>query len=71
MTEQNLAKHLASRHADGMALTRSLAENQDAHAHEHRGPGTIRNHDPEDLSWDQASVDLVVAELSEGGTDGE
>lgn len=65
MSDQNLAKHLASRHADGMAVSRPLADNQEAHEHEHRGPGTIRDHDPEDLSWDQERLDQVVRELAE------
>lgn len=62
-SHQHLAKHLASRHADGLALTRTLADNQDAHQHEHDGPGTIRNHPREDLSWDGEKVDQVVAEM--------
>lgn len=63
MSEPHLARHLASMHADGLALTRPLADNLDAHRHEHTGPGTIRNHDPGDLSWDRAKLDRVVAEL--------
>lgn len=61
--DQNLAWHLANRHADGMALARSEAANKDAHDHEHTGPGTIRNHDRDDLSWRQDELDAVVAEL--------
>jgi hypothetical protein len=63
--DQNLAKHLASRHADGMALARPLADNQDAHEHEHDGPGTIRNHDRDDLSWSGEQVEQIVAEMVE------
>jgi hypothetical protein len=60
-----LALHLASRHADPMALVRPLAENREQHRHEHTGPGTIRNHDEADLSWDRGKADAVLAEAGE------
>jgi hypothetical protein len=63
---ERLAQHLASRHADGMALQRSLAENRDVHQHEHDGPGTIRNHDRDDLAYDDQAVRQILAELAEG-----
>lgn len=65
---ERLAKHLAGRHADGMALQRSVAENREAHQDEHDGPGTIRNHDRGDLSYDEQDVQQVIDELAEGGS---
>lgn len=59
-----LTLHLVSRHADGMAAERSVAENREQHAYEHTGPGTIRNHDLDDISGDVGKARLVLAELS-------
>lgn len=62
--QPHLAYHLISKHADGMAVNRPLAANQEAHKHEHDGPGTIRNHDEDDLSWDADKAKAVLQELA-------
>src|SRR5216683_1552624 len=48
--------HLVSMHADPMAVCRTAAENDDQHEHEHRGPGTIRNHPAGDLGYNLTSA---------------
>jgi hypothetical protein len=62
--EGHLAWHLISEHADGAAVMRPLKDNQDAHEHEHDGPGTIRNHDRLSLHYDEAKKAEVLAELA-------
>lgn len=50
----SLALHLVSDHAHTPHVLTELSDQElrDAHEHEHRGPGTIRNHDPQSLHWD-------------------
>lgn len=55
--------HLVSSHAAGVALTASAAELEAAHAHEHAGPGTIRNHPVGDRSAEPAKMARVLVEL--------
>jgi len=63
MTEaEKLALHLVGVHCDPMAIARPHDENVDQHQHEHRGPGTIRNHDPGWLGYDAAKVEAVLEE---------
>jgi hypothetical protein len=57
-----LALHLVSIHCDPMAIARSYDENVDMHDHEHKGPGTIRNHDPAWLGCDAAKAEDVLEE---------
>lgn len=57
--------HLVSRHADPMAVTRSGPDNEDQHEHEHRGPGTIRDHPVGDLSFNTVTAKHVLAEHME------
>jgi hypothetical protein len=57
--------HLASIHADPLAVTRTDAENTEQHEAEHRGPGTIRNHPVSDLHWNELSARQSIAELVE------
>lgn len=63
----HLAYHLISEHADGLAIGRPLADNEEAHKHEHDGPGTIRNHDRDSLHFDRAKMAEVLAELEADG----
>lgn len=62
---ERLALHLVSAHCDGMAIARSHAENVEQHAHEHRGPGTIRNHPPASFFYDDQKIEHVLEELEE------
>lgn len=62
---ERLALHLVSAHCDGMAIARSRAENLDQHAHEHQGPGTIRNHHLTSLIYDDQKIERVLEELEE------
>lgn len=58
-----LALHLASDHADPMAPQRGLAENQAQHAHEHAGPGTIRNHPAGSMHFDLKKAQANILEM--------
>lgn len=60
-----LLLHLVSAHCNGAALSLSETEAQDAHAHEHTGPGTIRDHADDDLSYDPDQVATVLLESAE------
>lgn len=60
---QSLWLHLVSRHADPMAAARPHSENADQHGHEHDGPGTIRNHPRDDLSFDQDKAKTILEEI--------
>ena len=57
-----LALHLASEHADADSMYRAYAGggNGDFHHREHTGPGTIRDHDEDDLSYDLKKVSAVL-----------
>lgn len=58
-----LALHLMSRHAfTPNVLACTPAELLDSHTHEHDGPGTIRNHDRDDLDWTMTGVDRAFAD---------
>lgn len=57
--------HLVSAHFNGAGLGLTEAEALDEHTHEHRGPGTIRNHDASDLFWDPEKVADVIIECAE------
>ena len=58
-----LAFHLIGIHCDVLAITRPYAENQDQHAHEHHGPGTIRHHGAESLHYDATVVESALEEF--------
>jgi hypothetical protein len=60
----DLRKHLLSAHCNLVALDLTHEEAADEHGYEHIGPGTIRNHDLGDLSWDQATIDARLAEAA-------
>lgn len=61
-TEQfdDLRMHLMSAHSNLAALHLTDDEASDHHAHEHRGPGTIRNHDPASTTWSEAKLLLMI-----------
>lgn len=61
-TSGDLALHLASEHADPMAMDRPPIENEDQHHHEHTGPGTIRHHAEYDFSYDRRKVSAILRE---------
>lgn len=54
----SLALHLVSDHAHTPHTLTELSDQElrDDHEHEHRGPGTIRNHDPQSLHWDADKI---------------
>lgn len=54
--------HLVSRHAVIISPELSEAELFDLHKHEHDGPGTIRNHPREDLSFNLKKLGEVLSE---------
>jgi hypothetical protein len=58
-----LAFHLISMHCDPMAIWRGSEDNLDQHAHEHRGPGTIRNHKIQNMSWDEEKIEAILEEI--------
>jgi hypothetical protein len=60
-----LALHLASMHADPMAMQREAGENDDQHEHEHDGPCTIRNHPRASRQFDLAKAYRNILELAE------
>lgn len=62
MNGYDLAMHLVSAHCDPMAVCRFPPDNIDQHEHEHDGPGTIRNHPRDDLSFDEQKVEDVLEE---------
>ncbi|WP_431935764.1 hypothetical protein [Micromonospora sp. RP3T] len=59
--------HLFTRHANLAALTMSDADALDDHAHEHRGPGTIRNHPAEDLTYQPELAAVMLDESTHQG----
>jgi hypothetical protein len=62
-----LAMHLISMHADPMAVARSREENDEQHAYEHIGPGTIRNHPVSLRTYDPAKIEVVLEECEDDG----
>lgn len=60
-----LVMHLISAHADPLAVCRSYADNLDQHEHEHRGPGTIRNHSPASRFFNAVKIELVLEECED------
>jgi hypothetical protein len=58
-----------SEHAGCFGLDLSLRELQEIHAHEHRGPGTIRNHDPLSREFRVAKIIHVLGEAEIGIAD--
>lgn len=63
LDRMDLAMHLASDHADPMAPQRGLAQNRDQHAHEHAGPGTIRNHSADSMHFDLEKAQANILEM--------
>jgi hypothetical protein len=61
--------HLVSEHAGCYGLDLSLRELEEIHAHEHRGPGTIRNHDPLSRQFRIAKIIYVLGEAEVGVAD--
>lgn len=61
--------HLVSEHAGCFGLDLSLRELLEIHAHEHRGPGTIRNHDPLSREFRLAKIIYVLSEAESGIAD--
>ena len=57
--------HLLSEHADGGALGLRPEEAEEAHHHEHFGPGGIRNHPFESRQFDPAKATVVINECAE------
>jgi hypothetical protein len=62
-----LALHLASEHADPVALQRGLRDNAEQHEHEHDGPGTIRNHDRASRDFDLRKARVLEMFADEWG----
>jgi hypothetical protein len=62
---EDLALHLVSTHWDPMAICRTVPDNVAQHAHEHQGPGTLRNHDPAWLGYDETKIEEVLDEAEE------
>lgn len=62
-----LRAHLISEHAHAGALDLDFEEAVAEHLHEHQGPGTIRNHSPNDLHSSPEKVCHVLAETRPGG----
>lgn len=61
----DLNLHQASVHCNGAALGHDRDEAEDAHHHEHYGPGGIRNHDYADRSWHPEQIATVLIECAE------
>jgi hypothetical protein len=57
-----LALHLASDHADPLAVCRGARQNDEQHEHEHDGPGTIRNHPRDSRHFELAKARAVILE---------
>lgn len=66
MSADELALHLVGVHCDPMAIARPQDENADQHDHEHKGPGTIRDHDRSWLGYDHVRVEEVLEEAEDG-----
>lgn len=65
LRNRDRAFHLISEHIDPMAVCRGPAENIEQHWHEHRGPGTIRDHNPVSVAWDEDKLEAVLEECEE------
>lgn len=65
--EQHFAlwAHLCSEHAGIWNHELTLAELMDEHDHEHKGPGTIRNHDPRSRHFSLKRLGKVLSEAHE------
>jgi hypothetical protein len=61
---RQLAGHLAAVHKNSAAPGNDLATNREGHHHEHFGPGGLRTHPYEDLSYDDADLAAVLAEAA-------
>lgn len=57
--------HQVSVHCNGAALGHTPDEAEEAHHHEHYGPGGLRNHDYADRSWDPEKIATVLIECAE------
>lgn len=60
-----LAMHLVGVHKNSAAIFNSEVDNIDGHWHEHFGPGGLRHHPYEDVSYDEAEVEAVLEEAEE------
>jgi hypothetical protein len=58
--------HCVSQHANILPPETPLAEMQSYHDGEHRGPGTIRDHDPADRSYSLKKLGEVLSEAEDG-----
>jgi hypothetical protein len=58
--------HIVCRHASCVGLDMSLNDLVKIHDHEHRGPGTIRNHDLASRDADIATLIHVLSEADDG-----
>jgi hypothetical protein len=54
--------HIVSEHCN-MAPPGSVADMLDYHEHEHEGPGTIRNHDPNSYHYSLRKLAKILSEL--------
>lgn len=66
-TEDRLAlwAHLVSRHATIVPVQATLEELIDMHEHEHKGPGTIRNHPIDSREYSLNKIGKVLSESEE------
>ncbi len=54
--------HLVSEHAMCIGLNYDMAEYTEIHNHEHKGPGTIRNHPKGSRAYSFKSIGSVLSE---------
>ncbi len=54
--------HLVSEHAAIIPLETSMKDLEDTHKHEHKGPGTIRNHDESSRSYSLKKLGAILYE---------
>lgn len=57
--------HCVSEHAVILSPETTLAELRSYHAGEHRGPGTIRNHEPESRHYSLKKMGMVLSEADD------
>lgn len=54
--------HIVSQHSNIISPETPMKDLVDYHDNEHRGPGTIRNHDPKDRTYSLKKLGEVLSE---------